>query len=36
MKKGLSFSVLKNSFQVLMCLNGYGQIETIEADQKPI
>lgn len=25
--KGFSFSVMKNSFQVLMCLDGYGQVE---------
>lgn len=34
--KGLSFSVYKNSFQVLMCLNGHGQIETMDSEQKPI
>lgn len=25
--KGFSFSVMENSFQVLMCLDGYGQVE---------
>lgn len=25
--KGFSFSVLENSFQVLMCIDGYGQVE---------
>lgn len=34
--KGLSFSVDDNSFQVLMCLDGYGQVETMNAEQKPI
>ena len=34
--KGFTFSVTKSSFQVLMCLDGYGQIETMDADLKPI
>ncbi|WP_373218830.1 type I phosphomannose isomerase catalytic subunit [Ruminococcus sp. 5_1_39BFAA] len=34
--KGFSFSVLDSSFQVLMCLDGYGQVETIDADSKPM
>jgi mannose-6-phosphate isomerase len=34
--KGFSFSVVDNSFQVLMCLDGYGQIETMDAEQKPM
>lgn len=29
--KGFSFSVMENSFQVLMCLDGYGQVE-VEGD----
>ena len=33
--KGFSFSVREESFQVLMCLDGYGQVETMDADQKP-
>jgi len=33
--KGFSFSVLDSSFQVLMCLDGYGQVETAD-DRKPI
>lgn len=32
--KGFSFSVLENSFQVLMCLDGYGQVE-VDGD-KPV
>lgn len=36
MTKGFSFSVREESFQVLMCLDGYGQVETMDADQKPI
>lgn len=32
--KGFSFSVMENSFQVLMCLDGYGQVE-VDGD-KPI
>lgn len=32
--KGLSFSVREESFQVLMCLNGYGQVE-VDGD-KPV
>lgn len=35
-KKGFSFSVMNNSFQVLMCLDGYGQVETMDAEQKPM
>ncbi len=35
-KKGFSFSVMNNSFQVLMCLGGYGQVETMDAEQKPM
>lgn len=34
--KGFSFSVRSNSFQVLMCLDGYAQIETMEVEQKPV
>ena len=34
--KGFSFSVMEQSFQVLMCLDGYGQIETMDARLKPI
>lgn len=35
-KKGFSFSVQDSSFQVLMCLDGYGQVETMDADLKPM
>lgn len=34
--KGFSFSVREESFQVLMCMDGYGQVETMDADQKPM
>jgi mannose-6-phosphate isomerase len=34
--KGFSFSVAENSFQVLMCLDGYGQVETMDAEQRPM
>lgn len=34
--KGFSFSVREESFQVLMCLDGYGQVETMDADRKPV
>ena len=34
--KGFSFSVRAESFRVLMCLDGYGQVETMDADQKPM
>lgn len=32
--KGFSFSVMDNSFQVLMCLDGYGQVEVV--GDKPV
>ena len=34
--KGFSFSVMDNSFQILMCLEGYGQVETMDTEQKPV
>lgn len=34
--KGFSFSVSEESFQVLMCLDGYGQVEVMDTDQKPL
>ena len=34
--KGFSFSVREESFQVLVCLDGYGQVETMDAGQKPM
>ena len=34
--KGFSFSVMDSSFQVLMCLDGYGQVETMDAERKPV
>ena len=33
--KGFAFSVMDASFQVLMCLNGYGEVQTMDAEQKP-
>lgn len=34
--KGFAFSVLQNSFQVLMCLEGYGEVQTMDDEQKPV
>ncbi len=34
--KGFTFSVTDYSFQVFMCLDGYGQVETMDADLKPM
>lgn len=34
--KGFSFSVRDESFQILMCLDGYGQVETMDAELKPV
>lgn len=34
--KAFSFSVLKESFQVIMCLDGEGQIETMDENLKPV
>lgn len=34
--KGFSCSVLYSSFQVIMCLSGYGDIETANAEIKPM
>lgn len=34
--KGFSFSVMEQSFQVLMCLDGHGQVETMDAGLKPV
>ena len=34
--KAFSFSVLEQSFQVLMCLDGVGQVETMDVNQKPV
>ena len=33
--RGFTFSVLNNSFQIIMCLDGDGQIETMDAYHKP-
>lgn len=35
-RTGFSFSVLKGSFQVLLCLEGDGQIETADGLKKPV
>ena len=34
--KACSFSVLDESFQVIMCLDGEGQIETMDENTKPV
>ena len=34
--KAFSFSVLEESFQVIMCLDGEGQIETMDENRKPV
>lgn len=34
--KGFVFSVLNTSFQVLVCLEGYGEIQTMDEEHKPI
>lgn len=34
--KGFSFSVMENSFQILVCLDGYGQVETMDREKKPM
>lgn len=34
--KGFAFSVIDTSFQVLMCLNGYGEVQTMDTEQKPV
>lgn len=34
--KGFAFSVMDASFQVLMCINGYGEVQTMDAEQKPM
>lgn len=34
--KGFAFSVMDTSFQVLMCLDDYGEVQIMDADQKPM
>lgn len=34
--KGFSFSVLETSFQILTCIDGYGQVETMDRKLKPL
>lgn len=34
--KGFSFSVKEESFQVMMCLDGVGQVEIMEEDLRPV
>ena len=34
--KGFAFSVREESFQILMCLDGYGQVETMDAELKSV
>lgn len=32
--EGFSFSVMEDSFQVLMCLDGYGEVQSMDDEQK--
>lgn len=34
MTKGFAFSVTDISFQVLMCLSGYGEVQMMDTEQK--
>lgn len=34
--KGFAFSVMDTSFQVMMCLDGYGEVQTMDVEQKPM
>lgn len=34
--KGFSFSVKEESFQIILCLDGEGQIETVDESKKPV
>lgn len=34
--KAFSFSVMESSFQVIVCLDGYAQIETMDMEGKPL
>ena len=34
--KGFAFSVMDTSFQVLMCLDDYGEVQIMDADKKPM
>lgn len=34
--KGFSFSVREESFQILMCLDGVGQVESMDEDLRPV
>lgn len=34
--KGFAFSVMETSFQVLLCLDGNGEVQTMDAEQKPM
>lgn len=34
--KGFAFSVMDTSFQILMCLSGYGEVQTMDGEQKPM
>lgn len=36
MRKGFSFTVMKESYQVILCLDGEGQVETIADRKKPV
>lgn len=34
--RGFTFSVKEESFQVMICLDGYGQVEILDAERKPV
>lgn len=34
--KAFSFSVLSSSFQIVLCLDGYGEIQTMDDEQKSL
>lgn len=34
--KGFAFSVMDTSFQVLMCVDGYGEVQTMDDERKPM
>ena len=34
--KGFVFSVKEASFQVLVCLDGYGEVQTMDEEQQPM
>ncbi len=34
--KGFTFSVTENSFQIILCLDGFGEVQTMDSEQKPM